>query len=74
MALFLGVHPGFGDVASHETVYSWPDGRRVRVYDARLIDSLELRGWQDIKVLYPISENDSNHVHIVHLHDSELVN
>lgn len=73
MAAILGRNPDW-QVPSYETVYSWPDGRKVWVYDAALIDSLGLRGWNDITVQYPINENDSNVAHIVHLHDSELAN
>lgn len=73
IALMLAKKPEW-NFASYETTYSWPDGRKVHVYERRLLDSLELTGWNDITVRYPISLNDSNAVHTVFLHDSEIVN
>lgn len=61
-------------VPSYTTRYTWADGRPVIVYHRRLIDSIGLRGWNDLNVRYPINENDSVNVHIVRVHDTDIVN
>lgn len=73
LALLVEKKPEWANIPRHSTIYTYANGDTVRVYDSRFIDSLELRGWNDINVEYPINVNDSNNVHIVHLHDSEIV-
>lgn len=73
MAMFLAKQPNWGSVPAYETTHQWADGRKVWVYDAALIDSLDLRGWDDLTVQYPLGENDSTHIHIVHLPDNQVI-
>lgn len=56
-----------------QTIYNYGNGAPVIVVDGRFIDSLGLRDWNDIRVLYPINLNDSAHIHKVLLEDNEII-
>ena len=70
--LLISQHPTW-DIVPIQTIYNYDNGRPAIVIEGRFIDSLGLCGWDDITVVYPITQNDSDNVHKVFLDSNEII-